>query len=90
MKIPLAKFGKILISRPSGHEAFLAIKAYFAPKSNQETIELDFTGVDVIAPSWLDEVLNGLSSEYGCDRVRIIQSQNLSLIESLKTLEWKI
>ncbi len=88
MRIQLAKFGQILISRPSGHEALLAMKAYFAPGTSDEVIELDFTGVGVVAPSWLDEVLSGLSSEYGRARIRIVPSTNISLIESLKALEW--
>jgi hypothetical protein len=50
-----------------------------------EPIELDFEGVLVVAPSWLDEVLFGLRQAYG-DRVRCLPSPNASLRASLDTL----
>lgn len=85
MKIELAKFGEILISRPAGREAFLVIKSYMQPSTASESIDLDFTGVKVMGPSWLDEVFTELRREYG-DRVRCLPSDNPSVTESLKTL----
>lgn len=86
MKIQLSKFGRILISRPAGKEAFLVIKAYFKPKDPKEIIELDFTGVDIMGPSWMDEVLSGLKGEYGDERVKCLPSDNESVKASLKTI----
>lgn len=86
MKIEIKKFGNLLVSRPAGREAFLVIKAYFKPASSVEPIELDFTGVQVMTPSWLDEVLGGLQREFG-DRVRCLPSENPTVIESLKSLQ---
>jgi hypothetical protein len=85
MKIEVKKFGNILVSRPSGKEAALAIRAHFRPKA-EETIELDFSGVLSVAPSWLDEVLSFLRSEYGKDKVVCLPSNNPSVIESLKVI----
>lgn len=62
MKIELKKFGELLISRPAGHEAARVAAAYLKPPSVSETIELDFTGVAVLAPSWLDEFVQGLQA----------------------------
>jgi hypothetical protein len=86
MKIDLKKFGEILSSREDGREAGLTIKAYFKP-SAKEKIELDFTGVLAVGPSWLDEVLTILQSEYGKNRVICLPSQNASVIDSLKIIE---
>ncbi|OGQ05620.1 MAG: hypothetical protein A2W61_06950 [Deltaproteobacteria bacterium RIFCSPLOWO2_01_44_7] len=86
MKIEIRKFGDILVSRPAGREAFLVIKSYLKPKSSSELVELDFTGVKVMTPSWLDEVLEGLKGEFA-NRVRCLPSDNPTVIESIKTLE---
>ncbi len=83
MKIDIQKFGGILTSRPAGKEAYLVIKAYFVPPNPKELLELDFSGVKVATPSWLDEVLTGLKKDYG-DRVVVLPSDNTTLIESLK------
>jgi len=86
MKVEVKKFGEILISRPAGREAGLAIKAYFKPKPG-EKIELDFDGVLAMGPSWLDEVLTILRHEFGKGRVVCLPSENSSVAESLKIIE---
>lgn len=86
MKIEIKKFGEILTSRPAGREAFLVMKSYLKPQNKTEAIELDFEGVKVMTPSWLDEVLQGLIQEYG-DRVRCLPSKNPTVIESLKAIQ---
>ncbi len=85
MKIEIRKFGEILTSRPSGREAFLAARAYLRPAKEGEFLELDFTGVKVMGPSWADEFVSGLKSEFG-NRVRYLPSNNPSVIESLKII----
>jgi len=86
MKVEVRKFGEILTSRPSGREAGLAMKAYFKPGAG-DRIELDFSGVLALGPSWLDEVLTILRGEYGKERVICLPSENTSVIESLKIIE---
>ena len=86
MRIELKKFGEILTSRPAGHEAGLVLKAYFKPKL-KDRLELDFSGVLAVGPSWLDEVLAVLREEYGKKRVICLPSDNASVIESLKIIE---
>ncbi len=86
MKVEIKKFGEILTSRPAGREAGLTIKAYFKPETGDK-IELDFSGILAMSPSWLDEVLAILRSEYGTERVVCLPSDNPSVIESLKIIE---
>ena len=86
MVIEIKKFGKMLISRPAGKEAASIILSAFIPPTDAEPIELDFSGVEVIAPSWLEEVLNNLKDVYG-DRVVCRAYDNLSLKESLKIIQ---
>jgi hypothetical protein len=85
MIIPVIKFGEILVSRPAGREHALIMRSSFRPASEDEPLEVDFAGVRVVAPSWLDEVLTSLREEYG-DRVRCLPSNNASLVQSLETL----
>jgi hypothetical protein len=86
MRIEMKKFGDLLISRPAGREAFLAASAYLIPTSFSGEIELDFEGVKVLAPSWADEFISGLKSQYS-NPIKILPSKNPSVIESLKILE---
>jgi len=86
MKIEIKKFGAILSSRPAGREAALAIKAYIKPKS-REKIELDFSEVISVGPSWLDEVLTLLRAEYGRERIICLPTQNASVQQSLAIID---
>ncbi len=85
MNIPIQKFGKMLISRPAGREAASIIVSSFNPATTNEIIELDFDGVEVIGPSWLDEVLTAARNKWGT-RVKLVNDSNLSLQESLKAI----
>jgi hypothetical protein len=85
MRIEIKKFGDLLVSRPAGREAVLAMLGNLPTPDPEEPVELDFEGVLVVAPSWLDEVLFGLREAYG-DRVHCLPSPNASLKASLDTL----
>lgn len=76
----------MLISRPAGKEAASIILSSFKPSSNEEFIELDFTDVDVVAPSWLDEVISTLDDVYK-GRIKCLDSDNITLRESLKVIQ---
>lgn len=86
MKVELKKFGDILTSRPAGRDAALTIKAYLKPEPGDQ-IELDFSGVLAMTPSWLDELLTVLRQEYGAGRIVCLPSDNASVNESLKILQ---
>ena len=87
MRIDISKFGTSLVSRPAGREAALALQAnMLRDLPGEEIIELDFSGVLVLTPSWADEFIRMLREQYG-DRVKILPSDNLSVQLTLKTIE---
>ena len=86
MKLPIEKFGTILISRPAGREAALAALAYSIPKSGDDRIELDFSKVEVMTPSWMDEFLQTLYDQVPHERIEIIEGENASVQMTMKTI----
>lgn len=85
MIIRLSKFGSLLISRPSGREAFLSAKAYLIT-GKPKVIELDFQDVKVLTPSWIDEFVNLLQDEYPESQLKFGKSENKTVKASLKML----
>jgi hypothetical protein len=88
MKIDIKDFGKILVSHPAGREAFLRAKAYlFQPLLKHEDIIFDFAEVDVLTPSWAEEFIYQTAQYYAGHQTRFINTENLSVKESLAILE---
>jgi len=86
MLVKIINFGDILMSRPAGREAFLMAKAYvFKELSKSDDIILDFDEVKVLAPSWADEFIAGIKSEF-LNPVQYINTENPSVKASLKTV----
>ncbi len=85
MIIQLKKFGTILISRPSGKEAWLAFQPVLNEISGDEEIIVDFEGVVVLTPSWADEFLTPLRERFG-DRVKLHNTDNPSVTATLAIL----
>lgn len=83
MRIELKKFGRVLTSRPAGKEAFLAIRPTLDPSA--DIIEIDFSGVISLAPSWADEFFTALKAMYG-ERIKYLSSDNPSVVETLKII----
>lgn len=86
MKIEIHKFGDILVGRPAGREALNIIVSYLHPVSSEEVMELDFSGVKVMAPSWLDEVYTGLVNRFGNQRIKVLPSTNESILKSFEII----
>ncbi len=85
MRVELKKFGEILISRPAGREAYLAMQAYiFKGLDKDEPIEIDFSSVKVLAPSWGDEVITKIAENF--KNVKLLNTQNSSVQATLATL----
>ena len=85
MKIEIIKFGEILISRPAGREAFLAMSAYLTKDvAADEIIEIDFSGVKVLTPSWADEVITKVAQKF--KNVKLLNTENATVQATLKTL----
>ena len=76
MKLQLEKFGKTLLSRELGSESFKALQPTLRELSKTEDLEIDFSGVLTLSPSWADEFLSPLLHQLG-DRLILLQSDNL-------------
>jgi len=85
MIIKIKKFGKVLVSRPSGKEAYLAFQPTLREINTDEIIEVDFEGVEVLTPSWADEFITPLKNEYR-NEIKLQNTKNPSVSESLKIL----
>lgn len=83
MRIELKKFGDVLTSRPAGREAFAAIRPTL--NTTESRIEIDFSGVISLAPSWADEFFRALEDIYG-DGVTYMPSDNPSVKATLAIL----
>jgi len=70
------------MSHPAGREAFLMAKAYVFKEINNDEIILDFNDVKVLAPSWADEFITGIKSEYH-NTIQYINTDNPSVKASL-------
>ncbi|HLC43530.1 MAG TPA: STAS-like domain-containing protein [Patescibacteria group bacterium] len=85
MRIELKKFGNVLVSRPAGREAYLAMSAYVTKDlGEKESIVIDFDGVKVLTPSWADEVITRLAENHS---ISVENTDNPTVRETLKTLE---
>lgn len=89
MKLELRKFGTTLSSRPAAKEAWSVTRAYIlSGKKPAEKIEVDFTGVQVLTPSWADEFISSLKQEYP-NEVILLPSENASVKMSLEFVSTK-
>ena len=85
MIIQLKKFGTILVSRPSGKEAWLAFQPVLKDIAENEEIEVDFSEVLVLTPSWADEFLTPLLNRFK-ERVKLHKTSNPSVKATLEIL----
>ena len=86
MKLQLEKFGKTLISRELGSEAFKALQPTLRELPKDEELEIDFSGVLTFSPSWADEFLSPLLNQLG-GRLTLLPSDNLSVRATLRILQ---
>jgi hypothetical protein len=86
MKLKLEKFGTTLITRELGSEAFKALQSTLRELPQNEELEIDFSGVLTLSPSWSDEFLSPLLVQLG-DRLVLLPSDNLSVQATLKILQ---
>ena len=85
MKIELSKFGTTLISRELGREAFNAFQVTLQKLPENENLEIDFSGILTLSPSWADEFLTPLLNQLG-KRLVFLPTDNLSVHATLKIL----
>jgi hypothetical protein len=80
--IQLKQFGRILVSRPAGQEAFNAIRPNLRA---EDTFDIDFDGVLSVTPSWFDEFLIHLA-EFAGGKVNLLPTKNASVLAALPVL----
>jgi hypothetical protein len=86
MVVKINNFGYFFLNRPAGREAFLMAKAYiFKSLLPSEEITLDFDSIKVMTPSWLDEFITGIKSEFA-NELKYINTDNPSVKASLETV----
>ena len=86
MRIILSKFGTTLVSRPNGKEELTVFQPTLKLLPETEQLEVDFEGVFTFSPSWGDEFLTPLQNQLK-DRLVMLNYSNLSVKETLRTLE---
>ncbi|HEY4474582.1 MAG TPA: hypothetical protein VJC06_01520 [Candidatus Paceibacterota bacterium] len=86
MKLQLGKFGKTLISRELGSEAFKAFQTTLRELPKDEELEIDFSDVLTLSPSWADEFLSPLL-DLMSNRLVLLPSDNLSVHATLRVLQ---
>ena len=85
MRIEIQKFGDKLVSRPAGREAYLAMESYsLNDLPADELIEIDFSGVKALTPSWADEVITKIAERF--KNVKLLNAENETVQATLKTL----
>ncbi len=84
--IDLKKFGTMLVSRPTGREAWLAFQPTLNNVQENEEVAVDFSDIAVLTPSWADEFLTPLRSRFS-NRVRLVNTDNASIKATLSILD---
>ncbi|MFH0820644.1 MAG: hypothetical protein V1908_02610 [Candidatus Peregrinibacteria bacterium] len=86
MKIQLKQFGETLSSRQAGKEAYAGFLSSLTALGSTEIIEIDFTGLSSLSPSWGDEFLSPLLKKLG-DQLILLNTDNLSANATIDLLE---
>ena len=74
------------MSRELGSEAFKAFQPTLFELPPSDELEIDFSGVLTLSPSWADEFLSPLLEELA-ERLMLLPSDNLSVQATLKILQ---
>ena len=75
-----------MIGHELGSEAFKAFQSTLLELAPNEELEIDFSGVLTLSPSWTDEFLSPLLERLG-ERLVLLLSDNLSVQATLKILQ---
>lgn len=84
MTVQMRKFGKLLNSRPAGREAALRVFQIANGFIEDKEIILDFSGVEVLTPSFADELIQMLQDKY--KEEKIIRTTNIETTTIKDTL----
>jgi hypothetical protein len=82
MILEMKKFGNILNSRPSAGEAVLRVKQIINGNADEEII-LDYNGVEVLTPSFADELINGIKKLYPSKQLKYSGYENNDMVKDV-------
>lgn len=83
----MIKFGSLLNSRPSAREDFLRMLQIINGSGEKEGVVLDFEGVEIMTPSYADELVSSLKGRYGQDKVVIENARTAAVHDTLQAIE---
>ena len=83
MTIQMQKFGTLLNGRPSAHEAALRVQQLVNGSAATENVVLDFAGVEILTPSYADELLHTLKEIYGENKVKVENAETGTVRDTL-------
>lgn len=86
MTIQMSKFNTVLNGRPAAREAFLRMQQIINGSAEREDIILDFGNVEVLTPSYADELLKALENKYGADKIEIINASR-AVLETINAIK---
>lgn len=89
MILEVKKFGDVLSSRSAGREAALVTLSYLARDKNDLVLEIDFTDILVMTPSWLSEFVQTIQEKSELE-VKFMESSNPSVVSSLEIIQDEI
>lgn len=55
--------------------------------ADKEDVVLDFSAVEVLSPSFADELLSQLNEKYGMDKVKIVNAKSAAVSETLEAIK---
>jgi STAS-like domain of unknown function (DUF4325) len=84
----MAKFGTLLNGRPAGREAALRLFQIIngSAKEKGESVVLDFASVEILTPSYADELIRSLKERYGAQKVRIENAETPTVRDTLSSV----
>lgn len=86
MTVQMSKFNTVLNGRPVAREAALRIQQIVNGSAQKEDVVLDFAGVEVLSPSYADELMTVLRAKYGNEKVKIVNASQ-AVSETFEAVE---
>ena len=88
MIIQMGKFGKLLNSRPTGKEVALRMFQIINGAVEDKEIVLDFSGVEILTPSFADELIHQLKERYKENKiVKIVNAKTSTVKDVLEIIK---
>lgn len=89
ISLKIKQFGQVFSSRSDGREAALSYYTYNLSDQNIHSLELDFTDVLIMTPSWLGEFIQTLNSK-GITKFSYLNIDNITVKNSLEIIKSQI